>query len=456
MGAVGVTRPATAPDRADSAAVPLSSAIAGKKAVARPGFTVAYAGVVLFVVIYCSRPNELIPGMTLFPFAKIAAIFALIGFLPALLMKPAEVFPGLKEMKYLVLLFLQLCIAVPFSIWPGGSSERVFEDMSKVVIISLCIPSVVNTVSRVRWMLRVQTIPVAIMVLASAFGSGKVLVDSAGQTRARGLVGGVFENPNDYAFAIALVFPVSVCFFLHSRNPLGKLFWAATSLAMVYVVFETLSRGGLLALGLAAIVLAWEYGFRQKRYALLVVFGLSLVALIGAAPDKFVSRVQSIVDFNKDATGSGWARRALLQQSIDTTLANPLFGVGPGNFQIFSGNWHGAHNTYTQLGSEAGLPAALFFILLIFGGVAKTRRLRLNSADPELKSLATALNASLTCYAVGAFFADTGYHFFPYLLLAYAASLHQISLRLNGENAGPEKTGKMGRFQSARQLAGTS
>ncbi|MGH9861474.1 MAG: O-antigen ligase family protein [Candidatus Acidiferrales bacterium] len=395
----------------------------------------AYAGTLLFVLIYCSRPNELIPGMALFPFARIAAVFALMGFLPALLMKPAEVFPGLKEMKYLVLLFLQLAIAVPFSIWPGGSAEQVFEDMSKVVLISLCIPGVVNTVSRVRWMLRVQTIPVAIMVLASAFGSGKVIVDSAGQTRARGLVGGVFENPNDYAFAIALVFPVAVCFFLHSRNPLGKLFWSVTALAMVYVVFETLSRGGLLALGLAAMVLAWEYGFRQKRYALLVIFGLSLVALIAAAPDKFVSRAQSIVDFTKDATGSGWARRALLQQSIDTALANPLFGVGPGNFQIFSGNWHGAHNTYTQLGSEAGLPAALFFILLVFGGVAKTRRLRLNSADPDLRALATALNASLSCYAVGAFFADTAYHYFPYLLLAYAASLHQISLRSNGESA---------------------
>ncbi|MCI0350323.1 MAG: hypothetical protein L0Z53_12940, partial [Acidobacteriales bacterium] len=130
----------------------------------------------------------------------------------------------------------------------------------------------------------------------------------------------------------------------------------------------------------------------------------------------------------------------------------------PGNFQIFSGDWHGAHNTYTQLGSEAGLPAALFFILLLLGGVLKTRHLRLNSADPELRLLATALNASLTCYAVGAFFADTAYHFFPYLLVAYAASLHQISLRMNREHAGPEKTDTkaVGRFQSARHLAGTS
>ncbi|MGH9794474.1 MAG: O-antigen ligase family protein [Candidatus Acidiferrales bacterium] len=423
----------------------------------RPGFVAGYVGTLLFVAVYCSRPNELIPGMALFPFAQIAAIVALAGFLPALIMKPAEVFPGLKAMKYLVFLFLQLSIAVPFSMWPGGSAERVFEDMSKVVIISLCIPTVVNTTSRLRWILWVQTLPVALMVLASAFGTGKVLVDSAGQVRARGWVGGIFENPNDYAFAIALVFPVAVCFFLHTRNPLGKLFWGTSSLAMVYVVFETLSRGGLLALAVAVMAILWEYGFRQKRYALLVVFAASLIVLIGAAPGAFVNRVHSMVDFTKDQTGSGWARRALLEESIRTALANPLFGVGPGNFQIVSGNWHGAHNTYTQLGSEAGLPAALFFILLLYGGITQTRRLRLNATNPEVKTLAIALNASLTCYAVGAFFADTGYHFFPYLFLAYAASLHQIALRLDGEGTGSEKISKKenGQWRAVPHLTGT-
>ncbi|MCI0348574.1 MAG: hypothetical protein L0Z53_04040, partial [Acidobacteriales bacterium] len=136
MGAVGVTRRATAAGNGEvkPEALPLAPVAVHRKLAVRPGFAIGYAGTLLFVLMYCSRPNELL-GMPFFPFAQIAALFALGGFLPALVMKPAEVFPGLKEMKYLVFLFLQLCLAVPFSIWPGGSYERVFEEMSKVVLI---------------------------------------------------------------------------------------------------------------------------------------------------------------------------------------------------------------------------------------------------------------------------------------------------------------------------------
>ncbi len=453
MGAVGARTSAPARAWADGGEVPTTAAVparTGKRIGVRPGMTIAYVGSVLFVLLYCSRPYEWIGGIHFIPFAKVAAIIALAGFLPALIMKPAKVFPALAEMKYLVLLFLQLVAAVPFSIWMGGSIEVVFEEFSKVVLISLCAAVAVNTVPRLRRMLLVQTFPVAIMILVSASGLGKVLYDTQGRERMRGLVGGVFENPNDYAFAIALVFPIAVMFMLRSKNPVGKLFWGATSLSSVYVVFQTLSRGGLLALAVAMGMILWEYGVRQKRYALILVSVLAVVGLMAAAPDRFLTRIQSIVDFTKDETGSGWARRALLERSINIALAHPVFGVGPGNFQTFTSDWHGAHNTYTQLASEAGLLAGIFFICLLGKAIRDARRIKWQATDPELRAQASALYASLACYAVGAFFADTGYHFFPYLFLGYAGALSQIGLRESHGASLPAKAGngKHGRLRS--------
>lgn len=391
---------------------------------AQQGMKLTYFGVTLFILVYCARPNEWVPNSHFFPFAKIGAVVALLGFLPALLTQTSKVMPALREMKFLVLLFLHLCLTLPFSTWPGGSTELVFENFSKVVLIALCSAAALASVERLRRVLFIQTMAISVMVLISASGQGKVAVDSAGQVRMRGIVGGIFENPNDFAFAIAIVFPNALAFMLRTRNLFAKVFWAVVSLAMIYVVFQTLSRGGLLALVLSVGMVLWELGIRGRRYALIVVVAVATLGFLVAAPAQFFNRVYSIFDMTKDETGSGWARKALLIKSWNVALQNPLFGVGPGNFGTVSGDWHGAHNTYTQLGSEAGLPAMVLFLLLIFGVIQGLYRTKKNApTNSEIGLLAGAMFASMTSYAVGAFFADTAYHFFPYLLTGFSVAL---------------------------------
>jgi hypothetical protein len=116
-----------------------------------------------------------------------------------------------------------------------------------------------------------------------------------------------------------------------------------------------------------------------------------------------------------------------LWRSIEVTLEHPLFGVGPGNFEVTSGVWHVTHNSYTQMSSEGGIPALVLFIVILSYGFKNLRRAkRLSGHKKELKLLAKALRGSLAGFVVGAFFASYAYQFFPYFLVAYSTALLRI------------------------------
>ena len=119
----------------------------------------------------------------------------------------------------------------------------------------------------------------------------------------------------------------------------------------------------------------------------------------------------------------------MLRRSIDLTIHNPVFGVGPGNFPAVTQTWKVAHNTYTELSAEAGLPAlALFlvFLALAFRNLRRLRKLPGYAANPQIQLFTGALLASLAAYLVGAAFADTEYSLFPYFLVAYTSALYRI------------------------------
>jgi O-antigen ligase len=111
-------------------------------------------------------------------------------------------------------------------------------------------------------------------------------------------------------------------------------------------------------------------------------------------------------------------------------LHNPIFGVGPGNFPVLSGEWHVAHNSYTELAAEAGFPALFLFVLLFalsFRKVDQIRKLPGYAADENIRLWTSALWASLAAYVVGSMFASTEYNLFPYFMVGYVCALYRIA-----------------------------
>ena len=148
-------------------------------------------------------------------------------------------------------------------------------------------------------------------------------------------------------------------------------------------------------------------------------------------PGRLVSRYKTTVsesdtdDTDMDAAmansaaSSTQSRRQLLKHSLIFTMQHPLFGVGPGMFVVADdsyskslgarkGSWLGTHNSYTQVSSEVGIPALLFFTGAIFfsltGPLQVYRKTRGDPRLEEMGTLAMGLHYTMVIYAVTVLF----------------------------------------------------
>lgn len=129
-------------------------------------------------------------------------------------------------------------------------------------------------------------------------------------------------------------------------------------------VFLTGSRGALLALGAAMLVIVVRMKRRSLGLALVVLFA---IAFVWQAGDTMKNRASSIDEYSEDASATG--RLDAWEAGAKMMAANPLTGVGPGAFlrafPDFSDKYPlQAHNTFVQFGAEFG-PLALVAIAVL-------------------------------------------------------------------------------------------
>ena len=386
-----------------------------------------YFGLVLFMVAYFARPQDWMPGLAGIHLMKITAMFLLL----ALVFSFSTIRWHMpQEVIFLSLLLVQLWLTVPFSpVWRGGAFN-VTLDFSKVLPLIIVIFAAVRSMKRLRWILFVQSSSVAAIAIIS------IVVAKGSGGRLRGFLSGVYGNSNDLALAIDLSLPLCLAFALTTRSSWKKLAWTVAMLAMVYAVFLTASRGGAIALVVVALVCLWQLGVKSRRFYLLLLVPVAgiVIWLYGgnALRERFGQTNIDPAANNRstDASASAQQRKELLFQSLRVTAQHPLFGVGPGNFQIVSGVWRATHNSYTQMSAEGGIPAFLLYVLILWRGFANVREV---SGGPQtgkgIRLFSTALGASLAAYLVGSFFASVAYQLFPYCLVAYTGVLRLIVQR---------------------------
>jgi O-antigen ligase len=397
----------------------------------------AFRALLVFSFLYYARPEDVISGLQYIPFSKIVGGLALIALISGLMSRKGKIRLPL-EIKLLLLLLVHMCITIPFAYWRGGALETVFSKFSKGVIVAVLIGMIVETLPQLRKLLYVQAAAMCFTTIAS------IMLHRTDQGRLVGALGGIFENPNDLAITIALNWPLCIGFLLLARGPIKKGLWAVGLVAMLYGIAATYSRSGFLAMALGATVALWQFGVRDRRFGLVFAALLGALALPFVVPSRYVARLATIVtmreDRNPDGTfmsgDSSEARRLLLKRSLGLMVEHPLTGVGPGNFPTFSGVWRVAHNTYTELGAEAGIPALLLFLLVLcvaYRNLRSVQKSTIYKEDKEFRIFTGGLLASFVAYLLGAFFADTAYNLFPYFLVAYTTGLYRIAYPL-GQN----------------------
>jgi O-antigen ligase len=256
--------------------------------------------------------------------------------------------------------------------------------------------------------------------------------------RLDGILGGNYGDPNDMALAIILALPLCLALLFLTRNWFWKLFWSVSMLFMTYAVFLTGSRGGFVALLVVTAICLWQFAIRGRRRYLLLLAALVGVILWQSAGGMLVGRLKGTFDANEDtaaAYASAQSRQQLFWRSIDITKEHPLFGVGPGNFEQVSGQWHTTHNSLTLMSSEGGVPALILYVLILLYGFKNLRgTIRLSRGRTESSVLARALYASLAGYAVGSLFLSWAYQFLPYILVAYTTALFSIAQKVSAQS----------------------
>jgi putative inorganic carbon (HCO3(-)) transporter len=384
----------------------------------------AYVSLLLFMAVYCLRPEDWIPGLSAVPLAKVAGILALLA-LAFSLREIRSPFP--REVIYLFLLVAQLFLATAMStVWRGGALQ-VTLDFAKVLILVIVMAVAVKTEKYLRRLIFIQAASVA-AIAAVAVWKGQLLGG-----RLEGVLGGNYSNPNDLALAIVISLPLCLALLFLMRNWVWKASWILAMLVMIDAVFLTGSRGGFISLIATTAVCLWEFGIVNRKRYLFVIVGLAGAIFWLSSSGMLAKRLQGTFNSQEDVAssyGSAQQRQGLFWRSVEVTEERPIFGVGPGNFEVLSGNWHASHNTFTQMSSEGGLPAFLLLLLILFSGFNNVRKIKKTARrHRSLILLVQGLHASLAGYVTGALFANTGYQFFPYFLVAYTTALLWIATK---------------------------
>jgi hypothetical protein len=375
-----------------------------------------------FFFVYCARPEDWFPGLKYIPCAKVTAILAMWGLFTAL-GKTKRTFKDVPKEGKLLLLLIGLMFVSGFlsPIWKGGAINHTI-DFSKVWIAWMLTFLLITSFERLRTIIEIQAASVAVICLIS-------IIKGHSQPRLEGVIGGIYSNPNDLAFAIVLTLPFLLAFLVTSKNVFKKCLWALGMLIMLAALFLTASRAGFLNLVISGTVTLYHFGIKGKRPGLIIAVLLSGMLLLGLAGGKLYDRFQALggdSTTDESAYGSYQDRMFLMERAVDGMIHYPLFGLGANNFLTYSLIWHEVHMTYLQMGVEGGIPALIVYLMFIRCGFKNLKVMRkATDLDEHTVLFVGALHSSLIGFVVGACFAPEAYQFFSYFAVAFTATLLQ-------------------------------
>jgi O-antigen ligase len=287
-------------------------------------------------------------------------------------------------------------------------------------------------------------------VIAAAFGivqpPNAAVVDS---TRATGTIG----DPNELAAALVVGLALGAGFALaRGAAPAVRLGGALAIPLCAAGIFLSLSRGGLVALG--ALLVAGTVAAGRWRLAVTAI--LVAVAVGGVV---YFTQLAPLPSRERVLSANGGSGRSeLWKVGLRMVRANPVGGVGVGNFEnaapdfalrpgriqlpdlIFSTDPKVAHNTYLQVLTEMGVPGLLLFLGVIVGSLAcalRAARLWAQRQDVTMEAFARAVFLALLGTLVADFFISVMYSKLLWLLLALGPAMLAIA-RHDAAHGDPE------------------
>lgn len=421
--------------------------------------------VMLAMLFEFGRPQDIFPPLKVIPIPSLLDASILI----AVLASGKSTFSNLQTKLWMGLLAF-MAIWVPFAnnnFW----AFMTLKEMTLYFFFYLGIVTFVNTTSRMH--------KVILMWLGvhAVLGVNGILHHGQG-------VGGWLGDENDFGMEMNVAVPVAFFMYQAATNQRSKLLYMVLLGLFVMSVVATSSRGAFLGL-LAVGTYCWLY---SPRKILSLILGVCLVGLVLiTAPQEYWDRISSITDDSTMETGTAGQRMFTWGIGWEIFTANPIFGIGQGNFPWTIGEYMGgrtwqtkslagrqAHSLYFTLMPELGLVGIIIFGTMIVLNYRDTRvrqyfsirrplmRQQLENEpenDPEFTRAALFGNAilgGLIGYLITSAFISTLYYPTFWILMGLAVALRNTtqaySMSLPDTNFSPPLASRTSLWRQPRAM----
>jgi O-antigen ligase len=389
-----------------------------------PALTVGQsAAIVALIGIVVFRVHELLPASWLFfrP-ALLSGGLGLVLLIGAARTADRAALFRQKLARLIAAYMIWAVVTVPFAIWKAGALDRVYGFVPLV--------SVVAAFALIRPSMRAFDAVSSVLIACAVVLCVGALVQ--GQTMSGRLTATYSFDPNSLAAMMALAAPFAIMKAVRGKALL-RVVSAALIVLMLLVVAKTQSRGS--AIGLVAGLCVLPMAFKGRTRAVAIFGGLGVIAAFWIlSPTEFRERMGSVTsekgDYNTTEHGG---RIQIWTRGLGYVAANPLVGVGIGNFEAaegeynrengLQGKWSAPHNAVVEAFAELGLPGGFLFLMIFYSSIViSARKFRgpHRVARPELL-------ASLVATAVCGLFLGLAYFWGTFALWGFSLLLGRIS-----------------------------
>ncbi|MDZ4261052.1 MAG: O-antigen ligase family protein [Pseudomonadota bacterium] len=366
------------------------------------------------------RPQAIIPAIDFLPWAQLFIMGALVGSFMDSTVRHVKSIANV----YIIIFSLLIIISL-FTAFRPEVAQNKFMDFFSWVIIYFLIVRIVNTKERFY-----------IFLLIFLFAAGKIAFGTSRAWAFRGfsfsdwgLSGprGFFQNSGELAILMVMLFPLAFYLYQHLKTRAAlweRLILMALWVCPILTVLGASSRGGQIALAVVMTLM-----FRKSIFKIKPLIGVAIlvIGLINLLPEEQKDRFRSTGEDK-----SSQQRLLYWENGWEMMTDHPLTGVGLDNFIPYFNRYYpgdvlykdkGAelpHNIFIQVGTDAGFPALIFFILLIGYCLRATYKVSIASDNCDIaKPISVGLGMGMLGYVIAGQFVTVAYYPFLWVHLAF-------------------------------------
>ncbi|HEU4365921.1 MAG TPA: O-antigen ligase family protein [Candidatus Krumholzibacteria bacterium] len=386
-------------------------------------FIEPFVGLVNYFLFLYIRPQDYVTGMIGKPIMLIigAATFALMVLHMAVQKRSIRL--AWAPQNFLMLWFFAAVIMSRVAaLYIPGVTEAAVEFLAIMMMYFL----IANLVSTPRRLGIVINLLVVLTIVLAAQGIVQYFTGTGfgGQETYEGRIQavGIFSDPNDLGLALVMVLPFVFLKLMERSKPWEKLFAFVGLSVLVYALYLTQSRGGLMAFGALMMILFSRSMGKVLGYG---IGGLAMLALFVLGP-----RMSTI----STEEASAYGRIEAWGIGVDLFEQFPLFGVGYGNFTEY--HFRTAHNSFVLCMAELGMFGFYAWSMLLYlsiknaGHIANVFR---RQKQHRLAVYVDTVRYSMIAYCLGAYWLSRTYSELLFIMIGLTTAITHMFVSTSDE-----------------------